>query len=170
MSQDQVAPTGIVTYGSEDFAGWIRPLIEQSETFTDTGAYSERENVQATIAEAKPRAVIIELDPGDLSSSVAVGIAAQKGFRWTSPILVFPTTEDALIPISASISKRKWSLVGRELIDTIGLDRVLAGALTSSGLQDLSIAVLKAENEERAASQVESDGSEDEEEDEEVAA
>ncbi len=82
---------------------------------------------------------MIEMGLSPTSDLVTLGVAAQLAFKWMSLSYVFADVDDELVLVSNSIRQRKWSLVGRGLIDAVGIDRVLAGILTEEGLLDLQV-------------------------------
>lgn len=133
-------PTGIIAFGNSSFSGWLAAHIERTGSFTYSGSCDQVVMLEGKVAGARPRAVIVDLDGISSREAAAPGILAQRGFKWTSVLFIFSSLDKDVVAFSKSVRRRKWSLAGRGLVDQVGIDRVLAGALTQTGLIDSTIA------------------------------
>ncbi len=162
------APTEIITFGSDTFANWVSSHLEKSGQYTFHGNCGESSELPDVTARVKPRVVMIEMGLSPMSDLVTLGVAAQLAFKWVSLTYVFQDIDDELVLISNSIRQRKWSLVGRGLIDTIGIDRVLAGILTEEGLLDLNLVAYQTEMHEKSLESAAESSDEDEEDEDDL--
>lgn len=159
-------PTGIITFGNQDFSDWIKLNIEKVDTHTFAGACADVQTVQSEVAQEKPRAVIIDLATLSPNEAGLVGGEVQRGFKWASVLFLFPELDENVLAFSKSVRRRRWSIAGRNMVDEVGLDRVLAGAFTDTGFVDSSISAYETELYERSLeSTAEGESSEEDEED-----
>lgn len=137
--------SGVVIFGGQSFVGWLQPMLEQAKSVSYLGSMDRVEEVQEKVAETKAWAVVVDLDAVGPSGIGMIGIAAQKGNAWTRIVVICPEATEELLPMVGAMRRRKWSVLGRPLVEVIGVERMLAGALTPTGLQDLAFSALEDE-------------------------
>lgn len=158
-------PTGIIAFGDQSFSGWVKAHVEKSETFSFIGNCEQADQLQQLVSDEKPRAVIVDLASTSASQAGIVGGEVQRGFKWASVLFLFESLSEEMVALSKSLRKRRWSFAGRELVDQVGIDRVLAGTLTDAGFIDSSVSAFETEMYEKSLEDS-GDQSSDEEDDE----
>ena len=158
-------PTGIFTFGSQSFVDWFKSVSVDIDPLHQVGATEDTAEIQGLASQHKPRLFVVEVNKATSESAVLAGIAAEKGFRWTTVMCVYEELDQSLLSLSAVSARRNWSLVGRELISSIGLKRVLNGVLTETGLRDSELVELTTQMAEQASDD-QSDSDSEEAEDE----
>ncbi len=159
-------PTGIISFGNQQFSDWLKGHVERSEAFSYSGDCEQIDVIQSLVSKEKPRTVIVDLSGVDSNKAGLVGGEAQRGFKWTTVLFVFESLDESLLGFSRSVRRRRWSLVGKEMIDDVGIDRVLAGTLTDSGFIDSSVSAFETELYEQSLESAEKGDSSGEDEDE----
>jgi hypothetical protein len=152
--QSNKVPTGVLIYGSPQFIAAISPIVAEPGIWTVDATTSDAATVEKLARELNPRAAVIEMNHPEPRAGVTAGISVQKGFRWTTVILVFDNPDESLLKVAASIRTRGWSLVSASTMKSFGVKRVFNGAFTSHGLVDQAVAALataKAEKTEKPA-------------------
>ncbi len=139
------APRTIFSFGDDDFDSWLQSQLQSQSYYQLDGHSSEISTIGEEVSKIRPRAVFVDLATQDAHSAIMAGVAAQKGFRWTSIVLLFSECEAELLSLVKQVRRRSWSLVGRETIENLGIERSLAGILTDDGLIDGAVTDLQTE-------------------------
>ena len=140
---EEAAPTGVLVYGSPQFTAAMSQMVTASDIWTVDATTGDASRIEKLARDHRPRAAVIELNHPEARAGVTAGIAAQKGFRWATVVLVFNTPDESLLKVAASIRPRAWSLVSTGLMQSLGIKRVFNGAFTSHGLVDQAVAAVE---------------------------
>lgn len=141
---------GLVMFGPDSFVEWLKPMIDRVESIENLGVAENLEQLREKVSVTKPRALLVDLDSiGDMSVG-AIGVAAKRGYTWVSIVVICSEVSENLLPLYGAMVRRRWSIFGRPLVETIGIERMLAGAFTTTGMQDLRFRELQDEAYEKA--------------------
>ena len=133
----------MLVYGSPQFIASVSPMITEAGAWTPDATTSDASTLERLARNLTPRAAVMELNHPEPRAGVTAGISVQKGFRWTTVILMFDQPDESLLRIAASVRARGWSLVSTATMKSLGLKRVFNGAFTSRGLVDQALTTLE---------------------------